>query len=96
MKLKKLKKKCVSEYFVQNSNAHQSPEQIGVKFDKKINKRQKYKIVGEEVILSQSNVELPSPPVSTCPDDDEANTPSKIVEVQQVKEVCLLVFVHFI
>jgi len=51
MKLKKLKKKCVSEYFVQNPSAHQTPEQIGVKFDKKINKRQKYKVIGEEVHL---------------------------------------------
>ena len=30
MKLKKLKKKCVSEYFVQNPSAHQTPEQIGM------------------------------------------------------------------
>lgn len=52
MKLKKLKKKCVSEYFVQNPSAHQTPEQIGTKFDKKINKRQKYKVVGEEVELN--------------------------------------------
>jgi len=51
MKLKKLKKKCVSEYFVQNPSAHQTPEQIGVKFDKKINKRQKYKVLGDEVHL---------------------------------------------
>jgi len=52
MKLKKLKKKCVSEYFVQNPSAHQSSEQIAAKFDKKINKRQKYKIVGEDVMLN--------------------------------------------
>merc|ERR1712200_271578 len=41
MKLKKLKKKCVSQYFVQNPSTHQSSEQIAAKFDKKINKRQK-------------------------------------------------------
>merc|ERR1712200_168205 len=52
MKLKKLKKKCVSHYFEQNPSAHQSSEQIAAKFDKKINKRQKYKIVGEDAILN--------------------------------------------
>jgi len=52
MKLKKLKKKCVSEYFVQNPSCHQSSDQIAAKFDKKINKRQKYKIVGEDVMLN--------------------------------------------
>jgi len=57
MKLKKLKKKCVSEYFVQNPNAHQTPEQIGAKFDKKINKRQNYKVVGDEVHLNTRDEE---------------------------------------
>merc|ERR1712200_277827 len=31
MKLKKLKKHCVSQYFVQNPSAHQSSEQIAAK-----------------------------------------------------------------
>ena len=50
--MKKLKKKCVNEYFVQNPNAHQTPEEIGSKFLKKINKRQLYKIIGEDVHLN--------------------------------------------
>jgi len=52
IKMKKLKKKCVYEYFVQNPNAHQTPEEIGLKFVKKINKRQLYKIIGEDVHLN--------------------------------------------
>lgn len=39
MKLNKLKKKCVAEYFSQNSGTHWSEEEIGAKFNNKIKKR---------------------------------------------------------
>jgi len=50
MKLNKLKKKCVAEFFAQNDNAHQTPEEVGAKFDKKI-KRKQYRILKDRVRL---------------------------------------------
>ena len=50
MKLNKLKKKCVAEFFAQNESAHQSPEEVGAKFDKKI-KRKQYRILKDKVRL---------------------------------------------
>ena len=50
MKLNKLKKKCVSEFFAQHEGTHKTPEEVGAKFDKKIKKR-KYRILKDKVKL---------------------------------------------
>merc|ERR1712080_245965 len=44
MKLVKLKKKCVGEFFAMNEGTHKTPEEVGAKFDKKLKKR-RYKLL---------------------------------------------------
>merc|ERR1712243_551353 len=39
MKLNKLKKKCLSEFFSSNEGTHKTPEDEGAKFDKNFKKR---------------------------------------------------------
>jgi len=58
MKLNKLKKKCVAEYISQQKEnaAHQTPEQIGAKFDKKLKKR-KYRVLKDRVSLVDPDAE---------------------------------------
>lgn len=86
MKLKKLKKKCVSEYFVQNPNAHQTPEQIGTKFDKKINKRQNYKVIGEEVHLNERDEVKAEEVTKNCDEKVEQNgADNKVVNGSEAK-----------
>ena len=54
MKLVKLKKKCLREYFSAHEGTHKTKEEIGAKFDKKVKKRSykvlkdRIKLVGEE------------------------------------------------
>merc|ERR1712130_786156 len=43
MKLNKLKKKCLSEFFSSNEGTHKTQEEVGAKFDKKLKKR-KYRL----------------------------------------------------
>ena len=50
MKLNKLKKKCVSEFFAQHEGTHKTAEEVGAKFDKKI-KKKKYRILKDKVKL---------------------------------------------
>jgi len=50
MKLNKLKKKCVSEFFAQHEGTHKTAEEVGAKFDKKI-KKKKYRILKDKVLL---------------------------------------------
>jgi len=50
MKLKKLKKKCVGEFFALNEGTHKTMEEIQAKFDKKLKKR-RYKILKDKVKL---------------------------------------------
>ena len=50
MKLNKLKKKCVSEFFAQHEGTHKTAEDVGAKFDKKI-KKKKYRILKDKVKL---------------------------------------------
>ena len=50
MKLNKLKKKCISEFFAQHEGTHKTPAEVGAKFDKKI-KKKKYKILKDRVKL---------------------------------------------
>eukprot|EP00092_Neocalanus_flemingeri_P032156 GFUD01034948.1.p1 GENE.GFUD01034948.1~~GFUD01034948.1.p1 ORF type:complete len:482 (+),score=205.87 GFUD01034948.1:70-1446(+) len=75
MKLNKLKKKCVSEFFSQNEGTHKTAEEVGSKFDKKLKKRKyrllkdKVKLILEEADLSESNEDVPAKP-----------SPSTIVE----------------
>jgi len=79
MKLVKLKKKCVNEYFSRNEGTHKSKEDIGAKFDKKLKKR-KYKILKDRVKLSteeespqneQSSLEDTSVSLIAPPQDKE-------------------------
>jgi len=53
MKLNKLKKKCVSEFLAFHGTTHQTAEEIGAKFDKKIKKKQ-YRILKDRVRLTGS------------------------------------------
>jgi len=50
MKLNKLKKKCVNEFFSANEGTHKTPEEVGAKFDKKLKKR-KYRLLKDKVKL---------------------------------------------
>ncbi|XP_023347449.1 cell growth-regulating nucleolar protein [Eurytemora carolleeae] len=50
IKLNKLKKKCVSEFFAQHEGTHKTAEEVGAKFDKKI-KKKKYRILKDKVKL---------------------------------------------
>merc|ERR1712106_525401 len=50
MKLNKLKKKCVNEFFSLNEGTHKSAEEVGAKFDKKLKKR-KYRLLKDKVRL---------------------------------------------
>merc|ERR1719193_2186490 len=50
MKLVKLKKKCLKEYFSAHEGTHKTKEEIGAKFDKKVNKRS-YKVLKDRIKL---------------------------------------------
>jgi len=50
MKLNKLKKKCVNEFFSANEGTHKTTEEVGAKFDKKLKKR-KYRLLKDRVKL---------------------------------------------
>ena len=50
MKLKKLKKKVVSEYMSIHEGTHKTAEEIGAKFDKKL-KKKKYRVLKDKVTL---------------------------------------------
>merc|ERR1711935_542189 len=50
MKLNKLKKKCVNEFFPLNEGTHKTAEEVGAKFDKKLQKR-KYRLLKDKVRL---------------------------------------------
>ena len=50
MKLVKLKKKCLREYFSAHEGTHKTKEEVGAKFDKKVNKRS-YKMLKDRVKL---------------------------------------------
>jgi len=50
MSLKKLKKRCIAEYFSQHEGTHKTKEELFVKFNKKLKKR-KYKILKDRVTL---------------------------------------------
>ena len=50
MKLVKLKKKCLKEYFSAHEGTHKTKEEVGAKFDKKVNKRS-YKVLKDRIKL---------------------------------------------
>ena len=50
MKLVKLKKKCLSEFFSQHEGTHKTKEEVGAKFDKKLKKRS-YRLLKDKVKL---------------------------------------------
>merc|ERR1719348_2420908 len=50
MKLVKLKKKCLREYFSVHEGTHKTKEEVGAKFDKKVKKRS-YKVLKDRVKL---------------------------------------------
>ena len=59
MKLNKLKKKCVGEYFAQHEGTHKTLEEIGAKFDKKLKKR-KFRVLKDKVKLILDDTEKKS------------------------------------
>lgn len=85
MKLSKLKKKCVNEFFSRNEETHKTAEEIGAKFDKKLKKR-KYRLLkdrvklitddasGEEAEVEQGPPEKPPSWVSAPPSQPEKPT----------------------
>lgn len=50
MKLVKLKKKCLREYFSVHEGTHKTKEEVGAKFDKKVKKRS-YKVLKDRIKL---------------------------------------------
>merc|ERR1712025_1437852 len=56
MKLSKLKKKCVSEFFALHEGTHKTQEEIGAKFDKKL-KKKKYTVLKDRVKLNLNHSE---------------------------------------
>ena len=50
MKLVKLKKKCLREYFSAHEGTHKTKEEIGAKFDKRVKKRS-YKVLKDRIKL---------------------------------------------
>lgn len=54
MSLKKLKKKCIAEFFAQNAETHKTKEDLSVKLNKKLKKR-KYKVLKDRVKLVQDS-----------------------------------------
>ena len=45
MKVNKLKKRCVAEFRAFHPGTHKTEEQIGAKFDQKIAKKKKYRLL---------------------------------------------------
>jgi len=58
MKLNKLKKKCVGEFFSLNDGTHKTAEEIGAKFDKKLKKR-RYRLLKDKVKLILEEDDVP-------------------------------------
>merc|ERR1712025_957149 len=56
MKLNKLKKKCVSEFFALHEGTHKTQDEIGAKFDKKL-KKKKYTVLKDRVKLNLNQSE---------------------------------------
>ena len=55
MSLNKLRKKTVKKYLSENTKSNKTKDEIKQKFDKKIDKINKLRIVGEEVFLDVDN-----------------------------------------
>merc|ERR1719234_960911 len=51
MKLVKLKKKCLREYFSAHEGTHKSKEEVGAKFDKKMKNKSSYKVLKDRIKL---------------------------------------------
>ena len=84
MKLNKLKKKCVSEFFAQHEGTHKTAEEVGAKFDKKI-KKKKYRILKDKVLLIPDDQE----------EEKQAEDQSRLVReiAQQVSIYILCLYV---
>jgi len=78
MKLNKLKKKCVGEFFSQHEDTHKSAEEIGAKFDKKLKKR-KYRLLKDKVRLIVEESEEPKK------DEDIPSKPAPVAKVEEPK-----------
>ena len=74
MKLNKLKKKCVGEYFAQHEGTHKTLEEIGAKFDKKLKKR-KFRVLKDKLKLILDDTEKEDESVAT---EIETEQPSKV------------------
>merc|ERR1712112_778144 len=56
MKLNKLKKKCIGEFFALHEGTHKTQDEIGAKFDKKL-KKKKYTVLKDRVKLNLNHSE---------------------------------------
>jgi len=76
MKLNKLKKKCVNEFFSFYEGTHKTHEEVGAKFDKKLKKR-KYRVLKDRVklILDDKN------------DAEEKSSSSVVTAEPVIKEI---------
>merc|ERR1712025_1536663 len=77
MKLNKLKKKCVSEFFALNEGTHKTQEEIGAKFDKKLKKR-KYRVLKDKVKLILDNEGETADDEKTQPEDSTSQKEEKV------------------
>merc|ERR1719278_1805738 len=80
MKLNKLKKKCVNEFFSANEGTHKTTEEVGAKFDKKMKKR-KYRVLKDKVKLVLDSEEAAKDQEKVV----EAPSPKKEEEVKPVQ-----------
>ena len=77
IKLKKLKKKVVSEYMSIHEGTHKTAEEIGAKFDKKV-KKKKYRVLKDKVTL-------------VVTDDEAANLEEEVKKKDAQEEVIKIV-----
>merc|ERR1712024_121954 len=77
IKLKKLKKKVVSEYMSIHEGTHKTAEEIGAKFDKKV-KKKKYRVLKDKVTL-------------VVTDDEAANFEEEVKKKDAQEEVIKIV-----
>merc|ERR1712168_291873 len=73
MTLNKLRKKTVKKYFIENPAGPKTKDEVNQKFDKKIHKIKKLRIVGEEVFLDVDNTES----IDVQSSEEKQNSPSE-------------------
>merc|ERR1712183_114428 len=84
MKLNKLKKKCVNEFFTVHEGTHKSVEEIGEKFDKKLKKR-KYKILKDRVKLIEDSSDESNSVVESKVEEAPVAAPAQVQPAEKPK-----------